>query len=399
MSFPALNSVCSNRVTPPFNLAERGILPGDPRLASIRMACRTSVAPIAPVKDGDLERQDIASKPTFDCTIAKSATARILCLDQAGANADWDLSSAYWARLFSLPENARDRFEQVHENWFPSLSRACDLQEGQSNFSFEQRQCVLNGFRRRADSYRSLLRGDALLESKLTPEQHVEIQQALIVRKYLDGHADGEFGPITRSAIKRFQVRSGFPEEFLTVEQHEALVQPEKRLPPVDLPPPADARVQCQSPDANKRLAGCTIIINAKGFGSTNNLADAFDGRCWAYNDLQQYDRGVADCKASIALNSKYSYAYNNLGVSYFGFGDLSNALIAVAKAIELKPNFIYSRLNRAKIFIAFGKKDLGRKDLEFALTIDPENLEVKEAISALGPPPETPTLKEARLF
>src|SRR5438105_3969627 len=42
------------------------------------------------------------AKPTFDCTKARSATARIICLDQAGAKADWELTAAYWARIFSL---------------------------------------------------------------------------------------------------------------------------------------------------------------------------------------------------------------------------------------------------------------------------------------------------------
>jgi hypothetical protein len=40
-----------------------------------------------------------------------------------------------------------------------------------------------------------------------------------------------------------------------------------------------EARSQCQSEDTNKRLIGCTIVINAKGFGSKFELAAALDGR------------------------------------------------------------------------------------------------------------------------
>ena len=98
-------------------------------------------------------------------------------------------------------------------------------------------------------------------------------------------------------------------------------------------------------------MVGCTIVINGRGFGSKVDLVDALDGRCWAYNDLRQFERGLADCKASIAINRKYSYAYNNLGTSLLGLGDISNAIAAFTKAIELKPNFVYSHLNRAKAF------------------------------------------------
>ena len=42
------------------------------------------------------------------------------------------------------------------------------------------------------------------------------------------------------------------------------------------------ASKDCQSSDTNRRLSGCTEVINARGFGSQSNLADALDGRCWA---------------------------------------------------------------------------------------------------------------------
>jgi S1-C subfamily serine protease len=151
---------------------------------------------------------------------------------------------------------------------------------------------------------------------------------------------------------------------------------------------PDEARSQCQSEDTNKRLIGCTIVINAKGFGSKFELADALDGRCRAYNNLQQYDRGLADCKASIALQPRYSYAYHNLGNSLVGLGDVPNGIAAFTKAIELKPNFIYSYLSRARAFAALGNKAIAKKDFEYALTIDPNSQEAKEGIAALDNPP-----------
>lgn len=132
-------------------------------------------------------------------------------------------------------------------------------------------------------------------------------------------------------------------------------------------------------------------MINAHGFGSKGDLSAAFDARCWAFNNLQQYDRGLADCNASIALNPRYSYAYNNLGTSLFGLGQTSKAIEAFTKAIELKPNFIWSHLNRARAYLMLGRTELARRDFEFALTIDPTNQDAKQAISTLDYPSSMP--------
>ena len=71
-------------------------------------------------------------------------------------------------------------------------------------------------------------RGRRTRESRLTPEQHARIQQSLAAGGFLDDKPDGEFGPNTRSAIKRFKSQSGSPEsEFLTANERERLLQEE----------------------------------------------------------------------------------------------------------------------------------------------------------------------------
>ena len=224
-------------------LVRQGITPSDMRIAQLRANCRPQIIPqvaqpavtqTSPHAVGDLPvggpfpapDPDLFARPTFNCTTATSATGRILCLDQEGAKADWDLTSAYWARIFTLAETDRDRFRQEHENWFPSLSRSCRIKEEQSNFSSVQRQCILTAFRARAELYRAQLRGDALAESRLSPQQHADIQYALGVLGFLDGKADGKFGPMSRGAIKTFQTQSGFQEsDFLTFQQRQTLLK------------------------------------------------------------------------------------------------------------------------------------------------------------------------------
>jgi tetratricopeptide (TPR) repeat protein len=153
-----------------------------------------------------------------------------------------------------------------------------------------------------------------------------------------------------------------------------------------------DAWKKCQSQDANKRLIGCTTIINAKGFGSRSRLADALDGRCWAYHVKGQDVLAIGDCRAAIAINPNYSYAYNNLSAAYLGIGDYANAIAAANKSIELKPQFLWSHLNRGKAYAAVGKMDEAIRDFQYALILDPSNPEANESLNKL----EMPAPKQA---
>ena len=157
----------------------------------------------------------------------------------------------------------------------------------------------------------------------------------------------------------------------------------------------------CHSGDATERLIGCSSIINGKGFGSKVDLATALDARCWAHNDLQQYERGLADCNASIALHPKYSYAYANLGNSFIGLGRAADAITAYTKAIELKPDKVFPLIARGHAFLAVENKEAARKDFDRALIIEPGNQEATQALAAMdgsamsGPNPRV-TVEEA---
>ena len=81
------------------------------------------------------------------------------------------------------------------------------------------------------------LTGYPLAEANLSPDERANLQQALASKGFLaldqagPGTHDGEFGPITRKAIKAFQSSLGGSQTgFLTVEQRTVLLDtPEKR--------------------------------------------------------------------------------------------------------------------------------------------------------------------------
>jgi peptidoglycan hydrolase-like protein with peptidoglycan-binding domain len=102
-----------------------------------------------------------------------------------------------------------------------------------------RRSCVVAAYKERAAQYRAKLKGDALAESKMTPEQLSQIQQALITLGFFDGKADGILGPVTRTAIRKYQEANGIPQsDFLSVEQRRALLERGAAGPAVAETPP-----------------------------------------------------------------------------------------------------------------------------------------------------------------
>jgi S1-C subfamily serine protease len=167
----------------------------------------------------------LSQKPTFRCETAQTSIERIICLERFGPNVDWDLSAAYWARLFLLDQASQDGFVQAHKQWHQSVYRSCGLTLDQATWSRQQGDCVLGAFQARARLYRSQLSGDALIESQMSPEQRAQLQVALLILGFFDDEADGEFGPLTRGAVRSFQESNGFPQSnFLTERQRTALL-------------------------------------------------------------------------------------------------------------------------------------------------------------------------------
>lgn len=139
---------------------------------------------------------------------------------------------------------------------------------------------------------------------------------------------------------------------------------------------PPQAWKDCQSSDADRRLAGCGLVIARGAAVSKARLADALDGRCWAHHVKGSYELAVADCKASIAMRSNYPYAYNNLASAFLGLRRYDDALAAAEKSIQLKPAFLWSHLNRARALSGLGQREAAANEYRATLVIDPNNAE-----------------------
>lgn len=141
----------------------------------------------------------------------------------------------------------------------------------------------------------------------------------------------------------------------------------------------------CQSSGADERLANCTLVINAGGWGSQTRLADALDARCWANNAKANFTLAEADCRRSIALRPQYPYSYNNLGSSYLSQRKYAAAITALNRAVALKPNFIWPYINRARANVGLGEISKAISDYQRALAIDPNNSEIPHLLAEIS--------------
>jgi peptidoglycan hydrolase-like protein with peptidoglycan-binding domain len=202
----------------------------------------------------------VHGQPSIDCTNVHNNVAVILCNVPEAAQADWDLNSSWWARYFPLNDTQRQMLDLEQHAWRQSLDQKCALpryqtREDQTGRAMAEAfgrmllrpgiripgpqpitqshvNCLVSAYHARAAMLRSKLTGDALAEALLSPEEHAELQQALAEKGYLradqigPGTHDGEFGPITRNAIKQFQQSLGAPASgFLSNDQRLALLE------------------------------------------------------------------------------------------------------------------------------------------------------------------------------
>ncbi|QHP69450.1 peptidoglycan-binding protein [Bradyrhizobium sp. LCT2] len=208
--------------------------------------------------------------PSFDCSHGvNTALAIILCSNSDAASADWNMSSAFWAAFKS------DRDETEQNAFNQSVSWRCGLPPQPSQldrfYGFPPPpaqpitqahvNCVISAFNARTAILRARLRRDALLESKLTPEEHIEIQQALIIKGFLRNRVqkyranpDGQFGLNTRAAIRDYQRSIGAsPTGFLSDQQRVAVLQSPEEMEAREARAAAEAKAKRAAIDAKKQ--------------------------------------------------------------------------------------------------------------------------------------------------
>ncbi|MGB5959328.1 MAG: serine/threonine-protein kinase [Coleofasciculaceae cyanobacterium] len=136
--------------------------------------------------------------------------------------------------------------------------------------------------------------------------------------------------------------------------------------------------------------------------------AEAYWGRCYSLNSVQQPGEAIASCNQALALKPNYpealwskgnaldqeqrpadslklyeqatalkpdfAEAWNNLGVALLNVGRASEAVAALDKATALKPDFASAWANRGAALWQIGRVGLAIASMDKALEIDPNN-------------------------
>ena len=80
--------------------------------------------------------------------------------------------------------------------------------------------------------------------------------------------------------------------------------------------------------------------------------------------------------KATVKVSYKSPSAYNALGLMYKEKGDFDNALIALKKAITLKPDFTFAYNNLGNLYSDMGRRDEAIAYYKKALSLNPRDLD-----------------------
>ncbi len=132
-----------------------------------------------------------------------------------------------------------------------------------------------------------------------------------------------------------------------------------------------------------KQFAACTKVI-----ASDPKLAEAHNNRCFANNELQQYDKSLIDCNTAIRLDPKNASAYNNRGVAYEMRGEFDPALADYSKAINLYPKFATAFANRGDVYSKKNDRERAVAEYRKAVAIEPANPIALEGLKRLGAQP-----------
>jgi tetratricopeptide (TPR) repeat protein len=138
-----------------------------------------------------------------------------------------------------------------------------------------------------------------------------------------------------------------------------------------------------QHRDPKRQAAACTQVINAEP-----KSAEAYNNRCFAYNELQQYEKSVPDCNVAIKLDPRNASAHNNRGVAHEMRGEFDQALEDYNKAVTLYPKFATAFANRGDVYSKKGDKERAIAEYRRALVIESSNQIALEGLKRLGARP-----------
>jgi tetratricopeptide (TPR) repeat protein len=129
----------------------------------------------------------------------------------------------------------------------------------------------------------------------------------------------------------------------------------------------ADSAADCFSEDLDRRIEGCTALIEQGDQGAAD-LSYAYAMRALAYSLKGRYETAIRDYDVAIAMKPDFAVALNNRAWALFRWGKASEGLPDVERSLELSPTSAHSLDTRAHIKQSLGDPKAALRDYDRAM-------------------------------
>ena len=136
---------------------------------------------------------------------------------------------------------------------------------------------------------------------------------------------------------------------------------------PSPAPARADAAADCFSEDIERRIDGCTALIEQRD-QSVADLSYAYAMRALAYSLKGSYSTAIRDYDMAIGMKPDFAVALNNRAWAYYRWGKAATGLPDVEKSLQLSPTSPHTLDTRAHIRQALGDPEGALSDYYSAL-------------------------------
>ncbi len=128
-----------------------------------------------------------------------------------------------------------------------------------------------------------------------------------------------------------------------------------------------DPMLDCLSEDNQRRISGCTTLIDTPGLPQEQRSL-AHGMRALAYSLLGLFDKALQDYDEALKINPDYPLALNNRAWSYYKLGRPRDGIADVEKALQISPASPYALDTRAHIRQALGDAKAAFEDYDLAM-------------------------------
>ena len=99
------------------------------------------------------------------------------------------------------------------------------------------------------------------------------------------------------------------------------------------------SQIDCFGKDNERRIAGCSALIEGGIIANQGQLAGIYAMRALAYSLKGEYGTAIRDYDVAIQMQPNFAVALNNRAWAYFRWGKAATGLPYVEESLRLEPD------------------------------------------------------------